>query len=314
MKACLSAILCLLLFAGVAAAAEPGGISFRERAGVLGAEMTLGELAELSGEGAALADVPMGRSPEPGRTLAIERAELLNRLAVAVPHRLEVKCPAKVVAERRCQIVSRAQMIEALKGQLEQRLSAEGGQVSVTGFKVAEEPAVPEGKLTLLFDLSGANDRLLGTISLPLSIKVGEGVARKLRTAAQVTLCREVVCAAKAINRHALLGEGDVTLSRREMKSGLEPLTSCTEAIGKRADHKIEAGVTIARRDLEEPPALVRGAAVTILLESGLLTMVTRGQACEPGRVGDRIRVRNIDSKREVLAVVVDGSTVQVPF
>lgn len=311
-----SSLAALLLLASAlgAMAADSGRIAFREQVSVLGDEMLLGELADLSGECAALAGITLGRSPEPGKALELSRAELLNKLSVAVPlGAVEVSCPPQVVALRRHQVVGRAQMLEALKSRLEQRLAADGGEVSVSGFRVAEEPLVPEGRLELAFELPQATERCLGNVNLPLIIKVEGSPVRKLRLAAAVVLRREVAVAAREIGRHEVLGAEDVSLVRREV-SGLEPIFSLDEAVGKRASRRIEAGATIGRRDLEEPPVVAKGASVTILLESGPLFISARGTVCETGRRGETVRVLNADSKREVLAVVVDGATVRIPF
>jgi len=306
-----TAFLCLCLATPAAGAADR--IGFREQAKVAHEEMTLGELAELGGGCAALADVPMGRAPEPGKALVLSRAELLSKLSVAVPRgSVEVACPPHVVAVRGHQVVSRARMVEALKAALSARLAG-GGEVSVSGFKVAEEPQVPEGKLDLLFELPGGNDRCLGNVNLALVCRVDGKFARKLRTSAAVSLRRQVACAARTIERHAVLEDADITMESRELNAG-EPVQSIEAAVGKRAGRRIEAGSVVLRRDLEQPPVLSKGTAVTLLIESGPLTIATRGTACEGGRVGDTVRVMNADSKREVLAVIVDGATVRVPF
>lgn len=314
MKTTTSSLAAAALLLALATPCPAASISFREQASVLGEEMLLGELAELCADSAALADIPLGRSPEPGKAVELSRAELLGKLSIAVPAgSVEVSCPPKVVALRRHQVASRAQMLEALQAQLERRLAVDGGgQVKVTGFRVAEEPLVPEGRLSLEFELPESTERCLGSVCLPLIVKVDGQTARKLRTSATVSLERQVVCATRGIRRHEVLGRDDLRLARREVSG--EPLTSLEAAVGLRASRHLEAGATLMRRDVEEPPALFKGAAVTILLESGPLTITARGTACQTARVGETVRVLNPESRRELLAVVVDGATVRIPF
>ncbi len=308
-------VLASIMGAAWAAPQAAGQITFHEEAKVLGPEMRLNELADLAGRAAELADLPLGRSPEPGRTLILSRAELLGKLKAAAPLAgVEVSCPEEVCALRRSQVVSRAQMLAALQAQLEARLCAAGsGKVLVAGFRVAEEPLVPEGALELSFELPEAGERLLGSVNLALIIKVEGVAARKLRTSARVSLEREVVCAAREIRRHEVLSSSDLSLEVRQV-SGFEAVTVLEEAVGKRAARRLEAGAALGRRDLDRPPVLSRGGSVTILLEAGPLTITARGLAAEAGRVGETVRVVNAESKREVLAVVVDGATVRVPF
>jgi flagella basal body P-ring formation protein FlgA len=291
-----------------------GGVAFRPKAEVAGPEMRLGELADLSGGCTNLADVPLGRSPEPGRALEIDRRELMAKLAVSVPTgSVQVSCPQAVEVRRASQLVGRQQMLAALKEQLERRLTEGGGEVLVSGFRVSEEPLVPAGNLQLEFELPESADRLLGSANFALLVKVEGQVARKLRTGAEVKLSRPVVVAAAQIARHQVLGPDDLRLEPREV-TNYEPAVSLEEAVGKRAGRRIEAGAVVAQRDLEEPPVLAKGSNVTILVEAGPLNVSTRGTARQSGRVGETIRVVNIDSKRELSAVVLDGGTVRVPF
>ena len=53
---------------------------------------------------------------------------------------------------------------------------------------------------------------------------------------------------------------------------------------------------------------------VTLTARVGGVRIVTRGEAMQEGRPGDKIRVRNVDSKREVFGKVVDRGTVEVEF
>ncbi|MFH0810001.1 MAG: flagellar basal body P-ring formation chaperone FlgA, partial [Pseudomonadota bacterium] len=297
------------------AAAPPtgdGAIAFHERAEVLGDEMTLGDLAELSGPWAALADVSMGRAPEPGKTLVLGRLELLGKLSATVPRgTARVTCPDKVLVARCFQSVTRAQVLRALTDALEARLGAKDSEVLVSGLKMAEEPLVPKGDLALAVDLPEADERLLGNLNLTLQIKTNGVVARKLRISAAVALKAAVVCAARQLRRHEVLRPEDVVVSLREV-SALEPLRDAGQVVGRWAGHGIEAGEIIGRRDLEDPQIISRGAAVAIVLVSGAMTITTQGIAQEGGRAGDVVRVLNTDSKREVPAQVVDSATVRV--
>lgn len=65
---------------------------------------------------------------------------------------------------------------------------------------------------------------------------------------------------------------------------------------------------------VELPPLVKQGDVVMIAAESETLRVSALGQVKEKGRRGERIRVLNLDSKKEVYALVVDGTTVKVEF
>jgi flagella basal body P-ring formation protein FlgA len=72
---------------------------------------------------------------------------------------------------------------------------------------------------------------------------------------------------------------------------------------------------TILRRDYVEAPYLVqRGDLVKIVARSEALQLTAQGITKARGRRGERIRVENIDSKKQVYATVVDAATVEVQF
>ncbi len=61
-------------------------------------------------------------------------------------------------------------------------------------------------------------------------------------------------------------------------------------------------------------PVIERRQPVKIRVRLGALSVIARGLALEPGRVGEFIRVRNTRSGRVLTARVVDGETVEIPF
>ena len=75
------------------------------------------------------------------------------------------------------------------------------------------------------------------------------------------------------------------------------------EIEGKIARRTLLAGRPILRNWIDEPVAVANGSAVSLIYEEPGLTIRATGQALEPGRIGDAIRVRNADS-----GIVVVGS------
>lgn len=88
-------------------------------------------------------------------------------------------------------------------------------------------------------------------------------------------------------------------------------------AYGQRAVRMIPVGAVV-RPGLVRPvkaACLVRRNESVVMKISGAGFQITAlGQALEDGRQGDLIRVRNVDSKRVVVAKVTDDGTVQPVF
>ena len=63
---------------------------------------------------------------------------------------------------------------------------------------------------------------------------------------------------------------------------------------------------------LLQPIIVRRGAAVTLQVMQGEMLVSVAGEALQDGSVGQRIRVKNLLSKRIVTAKVIDEATVEV--
>jgi flagella basal body P-ring formation protein FlgA len=84
--------------------------------------------------------------------------------------------------------------------------------------------------------------------------------------------------------------------------------------LGKVLKKDVAAGTVLTNTILDSPQVIRRGEMVTIVGESKLLSVKAKGKAEEPGRLGDRIRVRNLSSGREVFGTVTEGRVVTVDF
>jgi len=86
------------------------------------------------------------------------------------------------------------------------------------------------------------------------------------------------------------------------------------EVVGKVLKKNVSAGTVLTNQMLDSPRVIRRGGLVTIVGQSGTLFVKAKGKAEEPGRLGDRIRVKNLSSGREVVGTVADDGTIVVEF
>jgi flagella basal body P-ring formation protein FlgA len=86
------------------------------------------------------------------------------------------------------------------------------------------------------------------------------------------------------------------------------------DVVGKVARKDIAPGAVLTTLILESPQVIRRGETVTIVGENNSLIVKTKAKAEDSGRVGERIRVRNLSSDREVTGRVAEDGTVMVEF
>ncbi len=84
------------------------------------------------------------------------------------------------------------------------------------------------------------------------------------------------------------------------------------QLVGMAARHLLRPGEPIRTSDVQPPILVNRGAVVTMIYRTPYMVITTRGKAVQDSAKGDTIRVMNVESKRELDAVVADGNTVIV--
>ncbi len=86
------------------------------------------------------------------------------------------------------------------------------------------------------------------------------------------------------------------------------------EVIGKRLRRDLPAGTVLTPQAIEDPILIQTGEVVHIIAENPRLVIHTNGKALDRGRMGETIRVKNLNSGKEILGKVTGGNTVTVEF
>ncbi len=125
------------------------------------------------------------------------------------------------------------------------------------------------------------------------------------------TLSAEVVVAAATVPSGKPLAASDLTLDRRDISSVPDPMSSIEDATGQAPMRPLRPGQVLQKRLLTAPVLVKRGEVVLIEARSGPIQVTASGEALEPGRQGDVVRVRNVNTGKVIRARVVDTGTVQ---
>ncbi|EJN06384.1 flagella basal body P-ring formation protein FlgA [Phyllobacterium sp. YR531] len=87
---------------------------------------------------------------------------------------------------------------------------------------------------------------------------------------------------------------------------------SVDQLVGKVARKTLLPGQPILVTAVNEPDLIQRGVAVPIIYDTGTLVITAKGIPMEPGRSGDFVKVRNIDSGIIVTGTVLANGSIQV--
>jgi flagella basal body P-ring formation protein FlgA len=123
----------------------------------------------------------------------------------------------------------------------------------------------------------------------------------------------EVLVAARALPRGAVIGHADVVVEERELDDGaFGYLADPDGALGRRTTRPLRAGSPIPEGALEDVPTVLRGQSVWIIAQSPYLMVRMVGTALQDGAPGDRIQVENPRSKKVVEGVVDEEGVVRI--
>lgn len=129
----------------------------------------------------------------------------------------------------------------------------------------------------------------------------------------RVSLFGNVVVAARPLTRDRLLTANDLKLARRDLAQLHNGYFSTIEqAMGKQVGRNIAVDTTLSTSLVKEPLAVRRGQRVILTALAGGLEVRMAGEAMSNGTTGERIKVRNLGSKRVVDGIVKSSTTIQV--
>lgn len=129
----------------------------------------------------------------------------------------------------------------------------------------------------------------------------------------QVNVRGEVVIINRSLPRGTVLSSGDLRLERRELNSLHSGYLVDPERAKDMVLRRALSGGTVLTPHMVEPQRLVhRGERVTLISENSVVTVRMAGEAMADGSYGDRVRVRNLSSRRVVEGRVLSAGVVGV--
>jgi len=135
----------------------------------------------------------------------------------------------------------------------------------------------------------------------------------KLYVTIHIATSERVVVAVRPIGRGHMISADDVRTEMRDTSKLRKAFFSDPEAtLGLRAKRTIAAGRILEASLLERRRLIRRGSTVQILANDAGLRVAMKGKALADGARGDRIRVRNLSSGREITGEVVGSGVIRV--
>ena len=188
--------------------------------------------------------------------------------------------------------------------------SSHGAEPSVTAGSLDSRLRLARCDVPLeAFQPSGS--RMLGNTTV--GVRCTGSNTWTLYVPVSVSLFGDVVVAARPLPRSHLLTAADLKLARRDLAQLHAGYYShIDQLVGKQAGRNIALDTAVSSLLVKEPLAVRRGQRVSLVANAGGLEVRMTGEAMSDGTAGERIRVRNLRSKRIIDGIVKSGTTIQV--
>jgi flagella basal body P-ring formation protein FlgA len=160
---------------------------------------------------------------------------------------------------------------------------------------------------------SGANTRFLGFTTLEVFILLDNKVYKSFLVYLEIDNKVKAYMANRWIKRYEPLNSENIgIIDTYRSKIPMDYLPVDAELTGMVAKIALGKGRILTRLSVETPPLIKNKDLVNVVLENGNVKINAKATALMDGRKDDTIKVRLIDSKKNIYGKVIDEHTVVV--
>ncbi len=313
----LAPVLCFLLFICGSASAETV-ITVKSAVEVDGSQVRLGDVATIEGaspsEVEELADLAVASAPKPGRSKEIDRDYVLAKLhQQGYPVRqMLFQGSRSTIATRSSQSIDSDTLEARFRSSIESRLPWSAADTVIDIQTAPDVLGLPTGKTDVRFECDG-DYRYVGDETFRTTVLVDGKPCKTLYLRASVHPLEHVAVATRDIGRGSPINDTDFTMIRKdlaELSDGF--FTDRAELRGLIAARSLSAGSVISLRCVDRPVVMKRGKIVTAEVRGRSFRITAMVKAMDNGRVGDVVRLTNLDSRKTLTGEVIDENTVRV--
>ncbi len=303
------AITLTALAAGTIAIPSPAqAIGLKQNSAVEGNMITLGDI---------FYDLPrdedrvLGPAPSPGQEMVLN-ARTLMRIAIALDLPWRPASSADyIVLNRAATFVDRDLMEHALrKGFKEKGITGKFNVLFSDGTPkiILPQDMAPGAEISQL-EYRPDNDWFSATFVAPSK----ENPIQRINVNGKIERLVEIPVLRESVRKGTIIGKYDIEY--KEVPKRLiqdETILKAENLEGMTPRRVILSGEPVRTSEIEAPRMISRGENITMVFNSGALTLTAKGKALQDGAKGDVIQVVNAASKRTIDATVSGSGEVVV--
>ena len=207
-----------------------------------------------------------------------------------------------------------AEMARILEGHLQKMIQNPSRKVAIGEFRGYEQVIVPRESFSCQV-LVPEKAIQGGNIAGMMVFFANGREIKKIRFSARVDIYADVVVPRHFLQKHHEIQADDIQIVNKNIAVlPQDVITEEKEVLGKRTTLSINSQEVLRLSLLEPPPLVNKGDRVILLIENDQFKITALGEVKEVGRKGDRIKLVNLSSNKEVYGRVLDANTVRVDF
>jgi flagella basal body P-ring formation protein FlgA len=257
-------------------------------------------------------NVSITLAPLPGKAKTLEGRIVRDRLADfgITSDRFSIQIPQGIRLERQGQTLLPTEIEKLAREQFLPKLPWD--DVQLQEISILDPIVLPYGKVELDFQRPARTD-LARPFYLNIDFRVDGQLVKRAYVRTVLTVFDTVAVAARDLSASEKVTAADIELERRPLKSTLQrPVRNASFFEGRRPRAAIAVGEPLFEEMFVTVPLIRRGDTVTVVFDDGRIRVSTQGQSLASGSRGDRIRVINATSHAELIAEVVNETTVRI--
>lgn len=310
-------LISLVVLSSTVGAAAQNVVRVAPESTVGGEIVRLGDISAIDGISASrLRDISLGYAPVIGAVRELTREQISLSVAAAGfgEGEFSLESPPRIAIRRAGQDVSKELFRAPVESWLAARFKSENIDATVTKLELPEGIQVPPGEVEIRPNFSGVGN-LFQPFTLPLEVRVGGVVVRRLSANVEISATTEVLVAAKPLVKGAAVLPTDLRSERRAIsRPPGNYLRDMAKVRGIVLLRDVAAGEVLSSDAFAARVVVKAGDSVRVEATSGKLKIVIAGEARASGRIGDRIAVKNLQSGAVLQAVITDEGIVSITF
>jgi flagellar basal body P-ring formation protein FlgA len=272
----------------------------------------IGDLVENAG---AAAKIAVFRAPDLGETGSVPVARVIEALRSHSVVAIDTAGISDVAVTRTSRAIGSKEIEERIAQALAGRLNGVDPTNIALTFERPVRTIHAEAGLAAPLAVSRLSfEPRSGRFDILFELPGSAAVQREpLRFSGLAAEAYEAVTLARPIARGEVLRAADLIVERRPKNEVTnDALRSPEAAIGLAVRQPLRGGQVLRRADLTKPDLVARNETVLIVLDTPGISLTVRGKSLDAGAEGDTVNVVNIQSKRNLQAVVTGPGQVKV--